>query len=433
MLVRCILRLGSPQKACICKRSASGFAASTYGDADLDSTTLEKALRSGGTVFCGTSSSDYIRPYQLLSDLIISEEILASDLVVGHRLIPGETGSTDGWEQEVKSVFKELGNPTKFKGAFVLARSAPGLTIKSSVEATHDAVMGIGAEKDGLHVGVDMGPELLHSLETQGGESAIQEAISEALTAGATILSVGTTPFTASAAKVAVEHARANGVELVLANDVLRLHTRRPGQLSAVGRKGKTDVILMDEAIADFKKALDICMHAEKRYLDEMSEMSPISDATQLCWGHVLAQAQGSILFPEEWTYIQKAQAEPQLEEHHAALKAAGTQTREFALLHFPLTKFLFAAFDRVLQARKQHLVQQVDDEVMKHTDICAPHEWAAALMQTAAGADHVLLSGTSFDTGNVDTTAAQLRALDPKALQMHIKALRDVYASYDV
>ncbi len=157
-----------------------------------------------------------------------------------------------------------------------------------------------------------------------------------------------------------------------------------------------------------------------------------VADSTQLCWAHVLAQAQGTILFPEEWNYIQTAQAEPLLETNYTLLKEASSKHKDFAMLHTPLTKFLFAAFDRVLQARKQDLVKRVAMDSVPANIVVGPHEFTAAVVQAAVGADHVCLTGAAFNSKNVVTAADTLAEEGGHVVGAHLRDLQALMSSFD-
>jgi len=247
--------------------------------------------------------------------------------------------------------------------------------------------------------------------------------------------------FTAHALPIIVPWARRRGL-LLVATDVLRVHPRKPGNATPLGRHGSTEDIHIGTAVKDFTKALDICMHAEKRYLEIMQKQKKMDegagvgvgvatseiDPTTLCWGHVLARAQGAILYPEEWYYLQHAQAQPHLDDNYQQLKQRGGERGDFALLHLPLSKFLFAAFDRVLQARRQELLRAISASLpdananqfittatttatksnsttqpvpvpgtgVSSTELQVPERLASLIGSLDAGFDHVCLAGTS-------------------------------------
>jgi hypothetical protein len=412
---------------------------------------LEKSLRAGAEMFVGASSySATHRPYQLLGDLIMSDEVLPADLLLGHRCLLPAPGLTPGttaaaaWGEELKGVFKEVGAPASLKTCFVTAalgggggdeggreegRKGEGDTAVSAAATSMDdlaaAVALAGMSTDSLLLGVDVPAERLAALDAGG----VEVLAGELGQAGVQVLTLGASPFCMDQARQLSAWARDKGV-LVVATDVLRVHARRPGQLSHIGRNGNTDVIEIAQAVEDFKKAMDICMHTEKKYLTEMAADSGVDDPTALCWGHVLAQAQGSILFPEEWAYIQATQAEPSLMHCHGVLKEGSSATKDFALLHAPLTKFLFAAFDRVLQARKQDLIRHVSMDVVR-TEPVTPHEYAAALVQASVLPDHLCLTGIDFNAKNIDDAATKLRG-NGVALHAQLQALKDTYNAYD-
>jgi hypothetical protein len=124
------------------------------------------------------------------------------------------------------------------------------------------AVESAGIDPQDLKLGVDIPAETLMSMD-----EASMDATTNALqSAGVQVLTLGASVFSAPQAARVAQWARAEGT-VVVATDVLRVHSRRPGQLSLIGRKGSVEEIDMAQAVEDFKKALDICMHTEKKYL----------------------------------------------------------------------------------------------------------------------------------------------------------------------
>jgi len=420
-------------------RRASGYASAPLGDVDLDSMMLEKVLRQGGTAYVGASCDGFERPYELLGDLIMSDEVAPEHITVGHRLIGSGAGVAAVWREETKAVFKSLGRgPADVAACFLTgaldaekAMSSGG--VEEVVAQVRAAAVAAGVDLEALRVGVDVSADVLNGMDIAQATALAGHLRTNKVQA----LTVGCSPYSlpqAAAIFAANKHPTSSSPPLLVATDVLRVHRRRPGQLARVGRKASTDDIDMTQAVEDFKKALDVCMHTETKYLKEMAEHASVvvEDPTRLCWGHVLAQAQGSILFPEEWYYLQKAQAEPAVEASHAALRGMGRKDlRDFALLHGPLTQVLFASFDRVLQARKQSLVATVA-AVTPSNQTGAPYEYVAALLQASGGADIVCVTGTDFNAANVENAVAAMRNEVAGSLENQVNQLRTVYDSFD-
>jgi hypothetical protein len=63
-----------------------------------------------------------------------------------------------------------------------------------------------------------------------------------------------------------------------------------------------------------------------------------------------------SIHFAEEWEYLLRKQVDPKLDESMAFLKAQDQEAYDWAMLYFPMAKYLFGSYSRLLGARKRQL-----------------------------------------------------------------------------
>jgi hypothetical protein len=117
-------------------------------------------------------------------------------------------------------------------------------------------------------------------------------------------------------------------------------------------------------AVANFKMAMDRCMHMEKKFLQNIApgveEVSP----TDVCLAHVLTKTQESFRGPEEWEYILKNSVEPKLETALNVLRSKDKESSEFATLYSALSRHLFSVFLHLHQVRRLQMCSEVSEEL---------------------------------------------------------------------
>lgn len=97
---------------------------------------------------------------------------------------------------------------------------------------------------------------------------------------------------------------------------------------------------------------MDSCMKVEKQFLEKLHSEAEVS-ATDVCFANILAHAQDSFLFPEEWDYVRKSQVDPKLKESLDKMKSASSACFEWTMVYQPMAKYLFNALQLSLEAKK--------------------------------------------------------------------------------
>jgi len=423
--------------------SGFGFSSSPFADANFECALLEKCINQGANCFIGSSSQmnseSFAKCYETLGDYLAVEDEDSGKFTVGHRFRPSITPETGKLESKsiVSDIRHELNQVFRcfqtnelnlgFLSVSPTITSASATCISSlewRIEDAQEALEQSELASKGVKLGLDLTTEMLASTSTNQIENLLQNVGNRS-----EVVTLAVNPYTIHSFQSIIDWALSHKVNTI-AYDILRIHPRRPGQLHSATRSGKAYPHLdLNKTVKDLEKALDLCMHIEKKFINEMAEGCDVLP-TQVCWGHVLAGQQGSILYPEEWEYLYNTQAIPSLETAYTILKKSGDARRDFAMLHQPLTTVLFAAFDKVLQARKQMLVKQVSSSIDERSHAhmgSIPHELIAALVREA-GVNHVCLSGLEFRS-----EACELMRIHVKSLSIvdEMKHLKEIYSQY--
>ena len=412
------------------------FEVSPLGDADLDCTMLEKSLRHGVSCLLGSSGENCKRSYDLISDLAFSQDLQASDVSYIHRFQDNSmvltTGAgnkqkeQNGWSEEIKNMLSSfekkdieaISNNSKltFLYSFTDVEST-----KTKIEKLQEAVIDNNLQRreettgNGTVIGMDISTEFLYKADSRTIDDVIDHINNNNGSGSIGVLSIAVNAFTFSNAIKIINAAKSCNIHII-ARDILRLHPRRPGNLTISDKTGHDNELDITEAVDAFKKSMDISMYTEKKFMDEIRTKKgvpkvPIED---LCFGHSLAAAQASLLFPEEWYYLQHYQVVPRLDNIYDQLKKGTNDSKDFVTLHRPMIRILFSAFDQVLLARKQEVVKDVgkkllqrleneDESITTSTTTLSVHELMLGAVMGIPGISTIAVPGVHTDSQRLD------------------------------
>lgn len=242
--------------------------------------------------------------YELLADLAVGEEIVASEFIIGHRLKLGVSNasntddngiSTDALSTELAALETAL-----MTLQFTQRRNAIDfLTIPFSPDPEVMLCMidRIHSKYSNVDIGIDLSTDVL----VTASESAQQ--IDEVLTVLDKMLEgrqkvyvlVATNVFTIAGASRILEWAAEKDTVVSVATETLKCHPRRPGLMTNGTRhltganEGQMDI---KSVLETFKKAMDSCMKVERKFLDSDWTVKTGVQPTDVCFANVLAQAQ---------------------------------------------------------------------------------------------------------------------------------------------
>ena len=398
-----------------------GFETSPLMNIDTESSLLEKSIRLGcKTVFIRSgigTNSDYIQNYELLSDLASTDEINIDDFLLGHSFSMnsdaknGESSSMNDsvnkhdlgmfWVKEMNRIGKTL----RKKSIDFITISLPDISYIIHEESKKEFIVQLkilcgflNDNESNTRIGIDFSTDLLVNASNEDISNILSaiEYISDELNNSITrkdggnsidCFSIASNCFTQSQAKqirkwVDERYSRQNEIHefdspLVIATSVLNTHYKRPAllvppiKLKAINdtsssikerEDGNNINLIMKEAVEDFQRSMDRCMHLEKQYMEKLqADIGTDIVLTDLCWGHVLMQAQGRINSSEEWEYLLSSQIEPKLEKSLEALRSKNKSCSEWSTLYSGMSRYLFATLSHFHQVRK---LEQCDDLV---------------------------------------------------------------------
>eukprot|EP01041_Mallomonas_annulata_P011222 gene11222-23461_t len=336
-----------------------GFSCSLYSDPELEDITLEKSIRQGTRLFIGQSSR--LEAYDSLCDILASEEIPVNDFIIGHKFT--SIRDIDKCTKEIESVHSSLRSKSLdfITIPWELSTNPTATDNNNQINLTNiQSIKNIITQNphpknNEIKIGFDFSTETLLAMTPIHISNTLSQLTSLHMSHSIGILSLATNSFTAPNASQLIAWSNESKC-ISMATDTLRAHSTRPGSLCST-IKGFSPPKIQD-SVNQLQKSLDHCIHIEKQYLEKLKDATV--DSRKVCWAHILASTQDTILFPEEWAYIRRTQIEPKWVDGKDKLSKVSKAHSEWVQLHTPLVRHLFSTFENVLQARKESLLDTV-------------------------------------------------------------------------
>lgn len=387
------------------KVSRFGWESTTYSDAYVQSTLLEKSLNNGCNTIVGVSMEDAsmnsgavdstILPiYELISDLS-SDGFDLANAVIGHRFLSRRNSQSVVTSERVITQLESIAKSMKYSRRsldFVSASlpAAGSHTIESILNIYHAALSQLksSSQESGNSlehpsnikmVGLDFSTDFL----TSASEEQLSRLQSELRDyhkhkSPLPLLTIACNTFTAQKILPIIEWAR-NEEIIIIGTETLRLDPRKPGLLSLEGIE-RRDIIIRDKeealkadgdaAMTDLKRAIDGCLHVELQYLEKLSTHpkggGPIVDPKTVCIAHLLVQAQHTISHSEEWLYLQSQQLQPKLQESVDIIKSISEDHKNWTAIYVPMARHLISCFSKSLHVRKQQQCFEASNALKK-------------------------------------------------------------------
>ena len=345
------------------KGSRLGWESSPLGDVRLDCTLLEKSVRQGCRSILARGSGTDSRTtsiFELLVDLAMTEDIKLDECLVGYCF--GSGG--DGREANARELMGSMGKNSRVLDYVNVpvelgSNGAPTPAVLHERASLQAALGGPSVVK----VGLDLTTSALHQLSDAQVEvllASLRETRTPALT-------VATNALTARQSRRIIEWAAASSGAsnraplLVVSTEVLRVDPKRPALLAPIPNLVLSAAGKIQESIAeatnDLKHGVDRCLMLEKHFMSKIHpDLAPPGVVlTDLCWAHVLMQAQHTVQSPEEWHYLLNNQVMPKLDACIENLKTKNKETGDWATLYAGMARNMFTTFATV-QARRREL-----------------------------------------------------------------------------